>query len=169
MPAPASCLFGGAPADAGLVAIAHRVSGDDCHKNNGHVPFERSYPEREMQLALGAAGTKTSSPDSTPPSNVYGLRSVIEHRGEDKEGHYVAACLSNKAEGGWMVYNDDRCYARTWKEVSRMKATMLIYEKQAAGRIGTERTRLDFSHGSVGATCSRRSSQVPASSKPAMK
>ena len=54
-----------------------------------------------------------------------------------------------------MVYYEDRHFARSWKEIIRMKATTLTYEKQAAGKMGMVKTGLDFSHGSAEATCSK--------------
>ena len=66
-----------------------------------------------------------------------------------------------------MVFNDGMCYTRSWLEISRMKAAtlILIYEKQPTDRRVQVQTRLDFSHGSAGATCSWRSTQALASRK----
>ena len=150
-----------------LILRVDRPNGKKGRKDDRHVPFERSYREREIREAFGGEGGGTDNPLSPPKE--YKLKSVIEHRGADKKGHYVAACLSDKIEEEWMIYNDDRCYPRSWQEVSRMKASILIYERQAVSEKTREevKTRLDFRHGSAGATCSRRPNMAPASSNPA--
>ena len=148
-----------------LILRVGMVSEDNDHKDNSHVPFEKTYREHEVQRAVGVAGVEPNSQDGMPPNNVYKLKFVIEHRGVDKSGHYVTACASSKAEGEWVMYDDDRCVACSWKDISRMKASTLIYEKQATGRMGEVKTQLDFSHGSAGTTCSRRPTRTPASSK----
>ena len=62
-----------------LILRIDRISGGNDRKDNSHVPFEKSYWEHGMQLAFGVAGVETSSQDGTPPTNMYRLKSAIEH------------------------------------------------------------------------------------------